>query len=344
MYFGLSGNRQRLDMTIYNEEAISKLDTLCLEKEAACSSLWEILLNDFRCENGKIYSPHGLQYVERRVPKRALFDLLSHYVLNNPFRMTGARFRHYADYDRAARRLVRQLGCLYDLRMMRQVLTLALIHDHVPLHAMREPMVVIGDYWGVMASLILTSLPRSKVVVVNLTKVLLSDLSTIRRAFPYLNVCLVKEAGDYQTALSDPSLRVIAIRADDADLLGESPIGLAINLLSMQEMHPDAITIYFDAFRRAPNSQTVFYCCNRNEVGLGYRGFFDYPWHPDDTCLVDELCPWVKYSYCLYPPFYRLHGPAFHHRLAILRKPVSNRQPLPRQPGRRIKSPDDRLQ
>ena len=63
-------------------------------------------------------------------------------------------------------------------------------------------------------------------------------------------------------------IRAVAIEADDASVICHAPIGLAINIVSMQEMNPPVISNYFDLLRKAPGSSTVFYCCNRIDKTL----------------------------------------------------------------------------
>lgn len=185
-------------------------------------------------------------------------------------------------------------GGVFDLAMMRQVLTLSLINEYLPLDQIYEPIVIIGDGYGAMTSLVYQCLPQSKVVVVNLTQMLLADLIYTRKAFPNINICLARDADEYQSALANDKTSVIGVCASDSTIIGQGRVGLAINIASMQEMNPPVIADYFASLRDAPGPATLFYCCNRIEKVLPdgtVVKFEDYPWRTDDRVLVDELCP-----------------------------------------------------
>ena len=67
-----------------------------------------------------------------------------------------------------------------------------------------------------MASLILANLPKSRVILVNLTKTLLVDLAFVYKAFPDLGIALVRDSGEMTEAINRTDIRVIAVKADHA--------------------------------------------------------------------------------------------------------------------------------
>ena len=208
--------------------------------------------------------------------------------------------------------------------MIRQALTLALIDDEIGIETISDPIVVIGDGFGAMGSLLaLNKRILAKIVVVNLTAPLLIDADFIDRSVEGVKMCLAIEAHEYEHAVKDDSVRVVLVQADTAGLIRTRPVGLAINVASMQEMNPSVTENYFRLLRGAPGSRTVFYCCNRLEKTLPdgtVTRFLDYPWQVDDALLLDDLCPWHQFHYDIRPPFYHRYDGPVRHRLAILRK------------------------
>jgi putative sugar O-methyltransferase len=238
----------------------------------------------------------------------------------------GSRLPKFREFYRAGKEIAKRRGGVVDLGIIRQVLTLSMLNQHISNDQARLPTVVIGDGWGTMASLILSCTPQSKVVLVNLTSMLLVDLVYIRKSFPLVGICLARNAEEYQTALNCDKVGVVAVCADDSEIIRHGAIGVAINIASMQEMDPPVIASYFDAFRSRPNTKTLFYCCNRIEKqlpdGIEIR-FEEYPWERADNVLVDEDCPWHQYYLGFGPPIQRKYDGPVWHRLAELNKDIS---------------------
>jgi hypothetical protein len=189
-----------------------------------------------------------------------------------------------------------------------------------------------------MASLLLASNSASRVILVNLNKTLLVDLFYLRLWMGddlfAANVDLVTSVDELNCALekqvdsSDGIGRVIAIRAVDQALIQNSPIDLAINIASMQEMDPPVIAEYFESLRKSSLKEKLyFYCCNRKEKTLPdgtVTRFFDYPWLTHDQVIIDELCPWYQQYYSFKPPFFRPFDGPIWHRLAVMAKKSRN--------------------
>jgi hypothetical protein len=129
-----------------------------------------------------------------------------------------------------------------------------------------------------------------------------------------------------RAALADPAVRAVAVRADNVPILARAPIGLAVNIVSMQEMNPETIAAYFAVLRQNPAPETVFYCANKLTKTLPdgtVARFADYPWRADDTIRVDAVCPWAQWTYSRRPPFWHYRwgqGRVIWHRLAGLAK------------------------
>ena len=73
------------------------------------------------------------------------------------------------------------------------------------------------------------------------TSLLLVDLVYIRKSLPDIDICLARDVDEYQCALNSDHVRVVAVCADDSQVIGQGPIGVAINIASMQEMDPPVI-------------------------------------------------------------------------------------------------------
>ena len=305
---------------ILNEVAMSTLLERIRDPETEASSHWEKYLREFKYDQGALSVPRG---AEGHHPRRSSVHQLAHYTLQTPFRRMGARYPNFRKFQRLGHDVVKRRGGLFDLSMMRQVLTLSKLSEHLDLDQLDKPIVIIGDGWGAMTSLVLSCLPRSKVVTINLSKMLLVEMVYTRRAFPDVNICLTRDVHEYQSALADTKVGMVAVCAGDSKLIAQGPIGLAINIASMQEMNPPVIADYFASMRNTPDLNTPFYCCNRIEKTLPdgtVVRFDDYPWKSDDEILLDEICPWHQYFYQFRPPFYKRYDGPHRHRLVMMSK------------------------
>lgn len=302
-----------------SDDAVRRLGELAQGGDASASSHWRHYHEGFRYEDGRLSGLQGFGGAVPRTWPRALF----HRALQIPFRRMGSALPEFPACDLLAASIARRQERVYDLDMLRQALTLALLAEKLPADIEREPLMLIGDGFGTMSSLLLSRWPGAKIFVVNLTKTLLVDLIYLRRALPGVEAVLAESADDARAALADPTARVIAVRADQARLLRGLPVGLVVNIASMQEMDPPTVAAYFDLLRAAPNRETWFYCCNRTEKTLkdGTVAAFDrYPWDSGDRVVIDELCPWHQSWYRPWPPFYFPYDGPIRHRLAALAK------------------------
>ena len=228
--------------------------------------------------------------------------------------------------EKVGRKIAKLQGRLFTHDMLRQVLTLALIHKHA--HEFENPGSVlnIGDGYGFMSSLFLSAYPDRKVICVNLTKSLLVDAIFVLRGVPGVNLALVTNQEDLKKAIADSAITLVLVQADNVEILANTPISLATNLVSMQEMEMPVVNSYFEILRQNPASQTLFYCCNKlmKELPDGtVVRFEDYPWLPEDKMLCDAICPWSQWYYSRKPPFWHYRtgeNRVIWQRLSILAK------------------------
>jgi hypothetical protein len=306
---------------ILGDEVFEVLKSEAEFSEKNISSHWVEYLKDFKYENGK-FSGKGLP--EGGGGRRSFPGSLVDYIFQTPFRRQGKQFTEFSKILQCAKRVHKERDTSLQLGTLRQVLSLSFLQQHHIFDQLIDPIVVIGDGFGIMSSLLLSYLAKSKikVVTVNLTQNLLIDAVFIKKSIPSANICLVKNAEAYHKAQNDSEVDVICIQADNSQLIGNASIGLVINIASMQEMTPSVTAEYFSFVRTSTNKNTFFYCVNRIEKILPdgvVSNFFKYPWHPKDQIIVDELCPWHQYYYNYRkPPFYFQYDGKHQHRLVLV--------------------------
>lgn len=303
-----------------NHDAIIELSNYPLAEDASVSSYWKEALSQFVYENDKVYGVNGAQ---GHAPNLNWFSNILNRLLLIPFEIIGRRFSHFTKILSKTKPIIkRREGCL-DLGMLRQIITVAFLDDYLCLDQIEGPIVVIGDGWGALTSVLGTYLPDTKIVVVNLTQMLLIDILYISKSAPNETLALVHTLEEYKEALESKDIRFIAVMADDSGFLEQGPIGLAINIVSMQEMDPAVIADYFKSLRNSQGTQTLFYCCNRKEKslpdGTNVR-FNEYPWDSSDQVIIDELCPWHQFFLRARPPFINRYDGPIQHRLVALSK------------------------
>lgn len=287
--------------------------------ESTRSAYWEHELGNFSvAADGTVVGKTALGNVSRKLslPRNVL-----HYLLQRPLCRFASAYRDFADCEHLGRLVAARQGRQFNYDMLRQVFALALIRHHLTLGAPGDCNLVIGDGYGVMAALLMLHAPHRRTIVVNLTKPLLLDLTHVRQAVPGTRLALVTNADDMRAALSDDTIRLVGVRADDAATLHEAPIGLAVNIASMQEMDPPVVDRYFRVLRRNKARQTAFYCCNKL---VKVSKFHDYPWRAEDRILHDSLCHWAQWYYDATPPFWHRRSAQWPiwHRLAVMQKDV----------------------
>lgn len=259
--------------------------------DPAASSHWRGLL----AEADKCGLPAAITFARRRGGAHALL----HSVFQNRYERMGRSLPLFPALNRLTHNMAARQGRLRDLDMLRQALTVACVAKHADLD--RKTIAVIGDGYGVLGSLVLLQFPHSRLVTVNLTRMLQADVEMTRRAIPGL------AAG-----------RLAAIEARDSRKLRDHKIDVAFNVCSMQEMDPPVIAEYFSHLRV---SGALFYCCNRIEKTLPdgtVVRFTAYPWAREDRSLINEPCPWSQDYYNIRPPFIRRYDGPIWHRLARL--------------------------
>lgn len=289
------------------------------ETDPAASSHWRQEHETFRFEDGQFSGLRGFGH--HAPPARGLRRWV-HVLLQKRYRDMGRELPRFAEFDALTAAIARKQDRFYELSALRQALSLAQTLKLAPDCIAGEGWVaVIGDGFGTMAALALAADPAARVVAVNLTKTLLVDLTYAAMTLQSGTFALALDADAAAQAQARSDIRLLGIRASDAALLGALPVGLAINIASMQEMQAQDIATYFRALRAPLGPPTLFYCCNREEKTLPdgeVTRFLEYPWQSADEVLLDESCPWHQFYYTPVPPFYRPYAGVVRHRLARL--------------------------
>ncbi len=213
------------------------------------------------------------------------------------------------DVVETARTHARITGRFFSYDVARLALTLNLFQKHLVAGLNNKTVVIIGDGYGTMGSLIKLHYPQAQIVHINLGRTLFADAYYTIKSFPGAMHQLMGPG-----ASCCPDFNYIA-----AESLGERVIhgDVFINTASMQEMDPETAQNYFSIIR-GQQAETFFYCCNRVEKTLPdgtVTRFFDYDWRETDEILVDELCPWQQEFPQTRPPFKGQFDGPVHHRL-----------------------------
>ncbi len=312
---------------ITGSDALEALAALADEAEEGRSVYWQKELKNFLVRaDGSVSGRSAIGNASAKVSK---FNKFAHSFLQGPFHRLASRFPDRADCVLSGRRIAERQNRLFTNDMMRQTFTLALMRKYLDFRSPDLCNLVIGDGYGVLATLFALHAPHRKTIAVNLTKPLLLDLAYFAKILPEAGMALVADGDEMQAALTDDTIRFIGVRADDASCIAEAPIGVAANVVSMQEMAPPVVADYFRLLRRNKAERTAFYCCNKlyKKLAEGTElKFSDYPWQPGDEILHDSICPWSQWYYDKLPPFWHYRkgkGRVIWHRLAYLETETS---------------------
>ncbi len=308
-------------MIITNDDAIQYLFERENDEEESRSVYWEYHVREFTIDLDGII--HGNSTLGSAPKARSFLRRFVHRLMQAPVRKLGSHYKHAKESDKKGRQIAARQGRLYNGDFLRHSLTLALILEHIDIIEPGDAILVIGDGFGTMSSLFLEAAPKRKVLLSNLTKPLCLDLLYIRKAFPDISIAVARNDEEFTQALADDNIQVIGVQADNATLLTRAPIGLAVNIVSMQEIDISIVSRYFDILRNNPASKTAFYCCNRR---YKISNFEEYPWSDDDRIIENGMCAWSQFYYDLTPPFWHHRDQdqkAVWHRLAFLSKTAS---------------------
>ena len=199
---------------------------------------------------------------------------------------------------RVAWPLCRRMGLSFALDAFRQVCSLSLIERYLS-PARRERklrIIIIGDGYGLLASLFKERFPNSTIVLVDLGRVSIFQAYYCQKAHPGTVHRSVLDRGEVDLTKCD----FVYCPAEFLSNVSQLTYDVSVNIASMQEMTTKSLIDYFQFLRQQMETAGLFYCCNRERkvlVGGEVQEFSHYPWHARDVHLVDERCPWQKYYF-----------------------------------------------
>jgi hypothetical protein len=181
------------------------------------------------------------------------------------------------------------------------VFTFELLENTVDLT--RDLVCIIGDGQANFVSLAIENNFSRKLISINLTEVLMSDLDLIEKieGISPNEIAVAQTKLELEDFLNNAEQRLLLVSAQNVSILFESDIDLFVNMASFQEMNTSLIKVYFDVIK---SNNAYLYCCNRVEKVL-YGGeinrFSEFPWG-DEKVLLDESCIWHQNYYSLRSP------------------------------------------
>ena len=256
---------------------------------------------------------HGISDFSKKTLFRKLHHLPIKYLLTKILNEYNAK----EETVNCAKSIAEKLNILFSFDHVKNVLSFDLLESHGVFNT--EGLIcILGDGHGFFGTLIKTMRPEAKILFVNLGRNLLIDSVCFSRAFPDIEPLLLRDIEDHKS-ISNHS--VIFLEAEKHDLLENLPVGLFINIDSMQEMDMPMIKTYFEIMKTS-TVKSYFYCCNREEKILpdgSVIRFSDYPWNGD--ALIDQPCPWHQKYPASSPPFWRpFDGKHLHRLIKIIKK------------------------
>ena len=144
---------------LLNQEAINKLHDECKFTEEGASSYWIELLSGFEIKDGQFHSK-GLPEGEGGYDSTIIHGAV-HYLLQTPFRLQGKRFPEFTKMLKTAKMIHAHRENQIRLGTLRQVIALAFLEQQIEVSQLADPIVIIGDGFGLMASLILSEFGKN---------------------------------------------------------------------------------------------------------------------------------------------------------------------------------------
>lgn len=250
--------------------------------------------------NLKQFSGYGFGDLQ---PNRLRHKILS-YLLNLSYYITLPYKKDIKFISKKAKVNLKAIGSHISYDCFRQICSLCVIRKHLNIKDdERFNVLIIGDGYGFLSSLLKSLYPESTIVLVDIGKVLLFQAVNLQRIFP---------DEDLIYSLPEDIEKIIHLRYK-----------LIINSCSMMEMNYPVIKKYFGYIRRYATPDNLFYCCNRKLKVLPdgkVIEFLKYPWVSEDRHLVDEPCHFIKYFFSYRPPFIQRFDGVVLHRLTNMKR------------------------
>ncbi|MCP4608404.1 MAG: putative sugar O-methyltransferase [Planctomycetes bacterium] len=271
--------------------------------EDIISSHWKHYQNQVkvRISEGNIESLVGSAFgdlEQRAITSRILsWMTIGSYWLRLPHRMENLNLL------KSSIGFTKRMGLPFTYDCFRQVCSLGLVNQYMAQKNQNGKLnvIIIGDGYGFLASLIKEIYPRSTILLVDLGRILLFQAHYCGKAHANRSHFLMKEIEEFDQ--KELSHDFVYCPAEHLGFAKNLSFDLAINIASMQEMNQQSILGYFSFLRGHLNSDNLFYCCNREEKTMSggeISRFLEYPWREKDIHLIDEYCHWYRYFLSLH--------------------------------------------
>lgn len=286
------------------------------KRETESSSHWNYYHQDFKFENGKLRGIKGFGHNHNYY---GFFSNSIHFLFQRKYFKMSSKSSFFKEINQSAILIAKKQKRAYGLDVLRQTLTLDFLKQKSALKK-TGTVLIIGDGFGTMTSLLLENKLSKHIFIINLRKTLLVDLIYLEKVIGQKRfnqeVVLINQLDDIKKV--DSSVRVIAIEAENYTFLKLIEKDLVINIASFQEMDMNVIHNYFDYLYAQRNKPFYLYLCNREEKTLpdGSKiAIAAYNLNNKDKILVDELCPWHQDFYTFRPPFIKKYDGPTRHQL-----------------------------
>ena len=299
--------------------AIKFLSKSINSKEKVSSSHWNFLHKNFKYENGNLSGLIGFGAITK--PHRG-FLKKTHLMFQWIFRKMAKDIVLFNKIDKKANKITSFQNRANNLDVIRQSLTISFLNQKINFNRI-ENVIVIGDGFATMTSLLIENKLVERVYFINLRKTLLVDLIYLKKAIGdkrFERETAIINSKDSINSLKSKH-KYVAIEAENYELLEYINKDLVINIASFQEMSKQVIDNYFKFIYNKSGKHFYFYLCNREEKELpdGEKiKFKNYNFESDDQILENELCPWHQYFYMKYPPFFKKFDGPTRHQLRLI--------------------------
>ena len=304
---------------------ISKLSEKINIKESVSSSHWNKYHENFRYELNSLKGVQGFGHLNKN------YGFISDYIhkfFQKKYRKIASQNLLFKQIDYSAVNITKIQKRANNLDVLRQTLTIDFINQKIDFKKINK-IVVIGDGFGTMTTLLTENNFSKQIFLVNLRKTLLVDLV-------YIKMVIGDKRFDEEIVLIDDikclskidnKHKIIALEAENYNILSFIEKDLVINIASFQEMDLLVIKNYFEYLYNQKNKSFYLYLCNREEKFLpdgSLIKFKDYPFNPKDSIIIDELCPWHQDFYTFKPPFKRIYDGPTRHQLRKVNNNIKN--------------------
>jgi hypothetical protein len=143
---------------------------------------------------------------------------LLHWIMLIPFKLRAESYIDLWQVAKKAKHIARGQNRIFNMDILRQVLTVSFCKRRIPNFTGNGVAVVIGDGFGTLSSLLFLT-TNQKIISVNLNQVLLVDYLYTRKIIPDEATALVETENSLAQAMSSDDVRLILIRAVNHHLL-----------------------------------------------------------------------------------------------------------------------------